>query len=301
MTRLFIIGNGFDLSHNLPTRYDPDFKEIAESYERPYDFWDLYQSREADIWADFENLLAHPDFNNLEEIFYGFEPDYLSDRESDRDSIITQVDIYGNLEKALYTFANKADAKVPFTKHKSEFSDLFSQGGLFLSFNYTHTLETVYGIPNNRVLHIHGEVGQNNLIIGYPEGTFAPEMYEYDVRQKGRGPYREMDIRDHIEVMAMDDSMDYYTYTAYKALIEKTESFSKAPQIQNLENFLLDIEICEVYVLGHSCAIDFPYFEYLNKKYPKAQWNFSAFDEHTRDNIEKLVDDISIRQYQIIA
>ena len=45
------------------------------------------------IFDEFENLLGCPDFNALEEIFYGYEPDYFSDRESDRDSIIYQVDL----------------------------------------------------------------------------------------------------------------------------------------------------------------------------------------------------------------
>lgn len=67
------------------------------------------QSRENDIWSDFENLLGCPDFNTLEEIFDGYAPDYLSERESDRDSIIYQVELNGNLKNALYEFADKAD------------------------------------------------------------------------------------------------------------------------------------------------------------------------------------------------
>ena len=73
MKKLFIIGNGFDREHNLSTAYNPHFKEIAERNEQISYFWDIYQSRGVDIWADFENCLAHPDFNSLEEIFDGFE------------------------------------------------------------------------------------------------------------------------------------------------------------------------------------------------------------------------------------
>lgn len=110
--KLFVIGNGFDLAHNLPTKFDPDFKNIARKYEQD-NFWDLYQSRENDIWSDFENLLGCPDFNTLEEIFDGYEPDYLSERESERDSIIYQVELNGNLQDALYEFADKADDSFP--------------------------------------------------------------------------------------------------------------------------------------------------------------------------------------------
>lgn len=84
MKKIFIIGNGFDLAHNLPTKYNPDFKSIAERIEQISYFWDIYQSQVAEIWSDFENCLAFPDFNNLEEIFDGYAPDYFSDYEHDR-------------------------------------------------------------------------------------------------------------------------------------------------------------------------------------------------------------------------
>lgn len=301
MSRLFIVGNGLDLSHNLPTKFNPDFKNIAEYHEQSPYFWDLYQSREANIWADFENLLAHTDFNSLEEIFEGYQPEFLSDHESDRDTIIAQVDLNGNLRKSLYAFAEQAECQVENSQPISTYTDLFTNDGLFVSVNYTHTLEKVYGVPKDRVLHVHGEVGLNNLILGYPEGTFSPEKYKYDVRQKGRGPYREMDIREHIENMVKSDSMDYYTYTAFERLIDKTESFKKVPQIQLLEQFIFGAEITEIIVLGHSCAIDFPYFDYLNKRFTQANWMFNAFDKDTRMNIDKLAADIGIRRYQISA
>lgn len=105
--RLFIIGNGFDIAHNLPTKFDPHFKTIANQYEL-YSFWDIYQTQNENIWSDFENSLAHPNFNFLEEIFNGYEPDYYSNKESDRNAIITQVDLNGNLARSLYEFANNA-------------------------------------------------------------------------------------------------------------------------------------------------------------------------------------------------
>ncbi|EHJ52715.1 Uncharacterised protein [Streptococcus macacae NCTC 11558] len=47
--KLFIIGNGFDLAHGLPTKFDPDFKKIAENNEVDPSFWELYQSQTANI------------------------------------------------------------------------------------------------------------------------------------------------------------------------------------------------------------------------------------------------------------
>ena len=299
MNKLFIIGNGFDREHQLRTAYDPHFKEAAESMEQTSYFWDIYQSREVDIWADFENCLAHPDFNSLEEIFDGYSPDYSSDHESDRDAIITQVDLNGKLLEALYAFADRAECEISSILPLPKYKDCFSQNDLFVTCNYTHTLEIIYNVSPCNILHIHGEVGKNNLILGYPEGDYEAEKYYYDVRQKGRGPYREVDIEEHVEDMLKDEIIDYYTYTAYISLIEKTKSFYKSPQTEELSSFLEDVHVDEIVVIGHSCAIDFSYFEYINRKFPLAKWAFNPFDEDTKFNVEKMIDSLGIKHYEV--
>lgn len=300
MTRLFIIGNGFDISHNLPVKFNPDFKKIAERMEQTSYFWDIYQSKQADIWSDFENSLANPDFNLLEEIFEGYAPDYFSEYERDRDAIITQVDLNGKLMKALYQFAEQAEYAVGSAQSLSKYNNYFTASDLFVNMNYTHTLEKLYGINKGRVLHIHGELGLNNLLLGYPEGQYQPEKYYYyDVRQKDRGPYREVDVENHIEKMLKENMMDYYTYTAYSLLIEKTKSFSKEFQIEKLKAFLGSTELREIIVIGHSCAVDFPYFDFLNAANPLARWTFSPFDAKTKDNVQKMIEKMNVKNYRI--
>ena len=299
MKKLFIIGNGFDREHNLSTAYNPHFKEIAERNEQISYFWDIYQSREVDIWADFENCLAHPDFNSLEKIFDGYAPDYSSDYERDRNAIITQVDLNGKLLDALYVFADRAEREIDYVSPESKYVGYFSQNDLFVTCNYTHTLEKIYNICSSKVLHIHGEVGKDNLILGYPKGNYEAEKYYYDVRQKGRGPYRVVNIEEHVKCMLEEELMDYYTYTAYISLIEKTKSFYKSPQIKELDAFLKDLSVEEIIVIGHSCAIDLPYFKYLNDNFPLARWMFNPFDEDTKTNIEKMIDLIGIKLYTI--
>lgn len=294
--KLYIIGNGLDIAHNLPTYFDPDFKKVAEKVELG-NFWELYQSRDDDIWSDFENLLAHPDFNALEEIFSGCEPDYASDRESDRDGIIDQVWINGNLGNELSVFANNAEKAVYMTKPIEGIKSILDPDGYYVTMNYTHTLEFVYGIPQENVLHIHGEVGKNNLILGYPEGNFEPESYNYDVRQKGRGPYRKVDIENFINSIE-----DYYVHAAYLDLYNKCKAFSKSPQIDVLDNYLSNkhCEIAEIIVFGHSCAIDFDYFNYLNNKYNKALWTFYVKGDRQKDNVDNLIKKYNILNKRIV-
>ena len=294
--KLFIIGNGFDLANNLPTRFDPDFKNIAKKYEQD-NFWDLYQSQESDIWSDFENLLGCPDFNILEEIFDGYAPDYLSDRESDRDSIIYQVELNGKLQDALYEFANNAESSLKNIQNSVLFEDILDSDGYYITFNYTHTLEDIYDIPRKQILHIHGEVGENNLKLGYPKGNFTPEKYNYDARRKGRGPYIEIEIEDYI-----NDIEDYYIRTAYEDLVDKCKSFYKEIRIDLLKKFL-DQNYCkieEIIVYGHSCAIDFQYFSYLNIRYSNAYWKFYVRGAEQESNVRCLIEEYSINNANIL-
>lgn len=294
--KLFIIGNGFDIAHGLPTKFDPDFKNIALKYEQD-NFWELYQSRKDDIWSDFENLLGCPDFNALEEIFDGYAPDYLSDRESDRDSIIVQVDLNGKLRDALCEFADAADKYLHYVRTNESIAQLIEPEGYYITFNYTHTLEKVYGIPNEHILHIHGEAGKNNLELGYPEGAFTPEKYVYDVRQKDRGPYREVEIEEYI-----NEIEDYYVRTAYEQLIAKCKSFSKEIRIDLLQGFLSKnkCNIEEIIVYGHSCAIDFDYFSYLVGNYPTAHWRFYVRGAEQESNVRNLIMNTGIKNTNII-
>ena len=294
--KLFIIGNGFDIAHDLPTKYDPDFKDIAEKYEQD-NFWELYQSHEDDIWSDFENLLAFPDFNSIEEIFNGYAPDYSSDKESDRISIIYQVDLNGKLWNALYEFADNADEQLRYIQAKEEIIRLIDSEDYYITFNYTHTLEKVYEVPKQHILHIHGKVGENNLELGYPKGDFSPEKYYYDVRGKGYGPYHEIDIEEYINRIE-----DYYVQAAYEELVAKCRSFYKENHVDILNDFL-NKNMChieEIIVYGHSCAIDFDYFECLNLKYPTATWVFYAKGAKQENNIRNLIMEYNIRDANII-
>lgn len=294
--KLFVIGNGFDLAHNLPTRFDPDFKNIAKKYDQD-NFWDLYQSRENDIWSDFENLLGHPDFNTIEEIFNGYEPNYLSERESDRDSIIYQVELNGNLQDALYEFADKAENSLNSVQPNDLIEQILDSDGYYITFNYTHTLEKLYGIPQKHILHIHGETGKRNLELGYPKGNFKPEKYFYDARKKGIDPYVKIEIEEYIDLIE-----DYYIQTAYTKLINKCKSLYKEIKIDSLKDFLNEnqCKIEEIIIYGHSCAIDFDYFSYLNIKYPDAYWKFYIKGNKQEADVQFLIQKYNIKCVDII-
>lgn len=292
--RLFIIGNGFDLAHGLPTNFNLNFRNIAEKNEPNLLFWDLYQTRKLDIWSEFENSLASPDFNSLQEIFESYAPDYISDRESDRDSIILQAEISGNLKKSLYEFALNAEHEIASKVQLPMYTNWFSIDSLFVNFNYTHTLEKLYEIDKLNILHIHGAVDDNELILGYPEGNFKPEKYLVDVTMKGRH-FRDKDITDYINSIE-----DYYVRSAFQSLFDKTLDFAKIYNIKLLQDFLYSNHINEIVVIGHSYNIDYPYFELLNNKFPKAKWILYWYIKDDKVAAHYLIDKVGISNYSLL-
>lgn len=73
---------------------------------------------------------------------------------------------------------------------KKEFPNIINKDGLFLTFNYTDTLEKVYGINTQNICHIHGKIGQDivfghgkidNLLEGAYSRYFISEVKLQDV------------------------------------------------------------------------------------------------------------------------
>ena len=120
----------------------------------------------------------------------------------------------------------------------------------------------MYKITDNQILHIHGEVGKNNLLLGYEEDAFQPELYFYDPIGKGRGHVVKTDYKDYIDRMQENESIDFYTREACIGLYKKAKSFSKKIQLEKLKYFLKDKEVKDIIIIGHSCGeADYKYFE----------------------------------------
>ncbi|MBS3949779.1 MAG: bacteriophage abortive infection AbiH family protein [Peptococcaceae bacterium] len=206
MASLFIIGNGFDLAHELRTSYE-DFRlyllsqypdASADEFIVPegslmpdggigYDddevvgfllsFLSSAESK-GDRWSDLENTLGTLDygwcFDDLPEML---------DRDGDRNM---WHEVHNNEDRA-------EDLVIPMLRIADLFSDWINTIDIstvkprsrfvrlidmeqdhFLSFNYTETLEKVYGVE--RVSHIHGKQGEK-LVFGHGNDTDYYESY----------------------------------------------------------------------------------------------------------------------------
>lgn len=213
---LFIIGNGFDLAHELPTRYE-DFKQFLYS---EYELSDI-SFGEAEYLADYEfpeSRMAGDggevfEFDDYAKVYFKI-CNHLNEDKTDWNNF------EGNLAKitligvdGMDIIDNEGDREGSHTAHlRAETSDQFNKayqgmtqhffekwigsvvGGdryqelldgccrqlkelilqrrrdsYFLTFNYTPVLEEIYSVPEERVLHIHGEIDNTPLIVGHGE------------------------------------------------------------------------------------------------------------------------------------
>lgn len=103
---------------------------------------------------------------------------------------------------------------------------------LYLSFNYTDTLEHVYGIPRDQILYIHGKAGENsNLIVGHGDkSTFEKDTIPNNLSEEEYNEYLEnMDYNDVRENEADDIIKNYFktTYKNTQRLIVQSQGFIK--------------------------------------------------------------------------
>lgn len=206
MTNLFIIGNGFDLAHGMKTRYT-DFRQflidnyLYGSYE-PYSFVDVptttlmpdgdEQYNETDVvksilsiidnaegvnWSDVETSLADLAYETFldDYDFYDKEDDnYIRDTFYRNYSLATSL--CGALEQIDYYFQEWISQIDIAPKINLEFKKVIDiQNDLFLTFNYTNTLQRLYQVKN--VCHIHGKA-EENLFFGHGDNECPKDYYE---------------------------------------------------------------------------------------------------------------------------
>jgi len=194
MGNLFIIGNGFDLSHELKTSYEDFHSYLRKTYpnaqptdcvpeyltdnhgnEVPNDedevigfIEQLLCDVDGDKWSNLEASIGKVDFENY---LMDYEHDDDDDNEEWHETYFNENNAIALVNPILEipSYFNKWISALDVKKAivKNDFLKLIDKDSdLFLSFNYTPTLEDVYKIKN--VCHIHGVQG-GNLLFGHGE------------------------------------------------------------------------------------------------------------------------------------
>ena len=279
---LYIIGNGFDISHDIESRYS-NFKQWVQTQgnTRLIGLMDTFFSNKRDLWCDVETALGEYDEENIfdycrpdEDIDYDHMMRSVAAVEDAPDWLFKPV-----LDEFLESFSNWVDA-IDITMAKRKLS--LGRDSKYLTFNYTETLETVYGIPGTNVKHIHGNrlvkgdeyiIGHNNLKSDKLHVTTDGELYfEQDTKNKIIG----------------------WMNGVYK----DTQNIIR----QNLGFFNSLSVIKHIVVIGHSLYdVDWAYFDEVVKHVGEnALWIFHYFSKEDADRINAFIAHSGIINYRLV-
>jgi hypothetical protein len=305
MSKLYIIGNGFDLHHGLPTSYT-DFKHHLKTHHiQLLDNLNKYYfiaRNDQNLWSEFEENLANLDKDGL--------VDYLSEYYDDtsdrgRNAMGIETDTYldlltNGLRREFSEFILKAEAK-GIDKNKLIQIDIDAQ---FISFNYSKTLENEYLIPSENIFYIHGIASEKEEItLGH---STDPELFiDENIEATPPKDAVEETLEQWTEYMSdqhnpiYDDcvsSVNSYFRNSFK----NTNSIIK----ENSDYFSDLSDIKEVFIYGHSMSdVDMEYIEKIASTVkPNCHWFVSYYDQNEKEEIEFTLKHLNISSefYQLI-
>lgn len=288
---LFIIGNGFDLGHGLPTRYW-NFRCYLEEHRGDFlrDFEEKYYLRgeglQTYLWNDLELNLANIDEDVLIEQMYqstdlGLESgnigieDTLNYYFADEFMYIEKLTTY--LKEWIEVVNQELDGMNRRTSLINE-----SHQDIFMNFNYTTTLEDIYNISRLNVLHIHGVIDSDNeLVLGHSNSSRINYFNEKYTDYQNR--------------------FDEQSAPIYNVLTDYCSKTYKDVNNYIHKLFSLNFDAVErVIIIGHSLGdVDLPYFEEVKERVNgDTAWHVYYYDEnHIEMFKDKLTQIGIIEQY----
>lgn len=254
MAKLFIIGNGFDGAHKLRTSYN-HFREYLLSNNPEINMDELIIPEEIDDhkggitynqtevlsmlfylineaegdteeWNSIESSLGNLNFS---EAF-----DWLDDiRDKDGDINYFHTASRNNEIASKLVIPTKTiqqlfrdwvnTINVDLAKPKKDFQELVDTQDYFLTFNYTDTLQDIYGIEENNIRHIHGRQF-SEIFFGHGNTNDRTEEYmrDYIGSEDGLSEINRQ-LRKKVE-KALENNLDFFD-ELQGASIEKIYSY----------------------------------------------------------------------------
>lgn len=267
---LYIIGNGFDLHHQIPCSYT-DFGRYVQNIDSSlHDLFENYFSFEGN-WADFENTLAHLDVDHVLDkastylVSYSAEDwsdAYHHDYQYEIDRVVSSLS--EKLKRRFTEWVCGLEIPEP-PSYRAPLLDL-DVDAKFLTFNYTNTLQKLYGVLPAHILHIHGQATGlgSDLVLGHGVNPTS-------IASLNSGA----DLEDQdIRLTQGNECIDDYFSRTYKPTNRVISAF------QAFFDSLSDVRY--ISVLGHSISkVDWPYFALIAQITGPSSphWIVSYYDE----------------------
>jgi len=292
-TKLYIIGNGFDLHHYLKTSYYDFANYLRENHNDIYSTLESYVSyptSENDLWSRFEENLANLDAEEILSEHSDTLPNYASDDFRDRDRYVfpdIMDEHFQKLTSGLFSAFQEFVQQVEYPNYSWEHKIEIDKEATFLTFNYTNTLERLYSIDKSKIIYIHNSAfyGADEIILGH---GIDPETFE----EKKPEPPDDLEPEELEEWYNRNDDYDY-SYDEGKQNLMRYFKVTYKPTkeiINRHSNFFANLKtVEEIYVYGHSISsVDLPYFEEIVRNVSNdMKWTVSFYnsDEYNRHKV----------------
>lgn len=261
---LYIIGNGFDRFHDLPTSYC-DFENFMRDksknlYFDIHEYWNFNVKDEK--WCNFENDLSTYSSRQMY--------DACSQRDNDSEHIANRCaletqELQEEITKCFIDWVKSIQIE-PRTKKVK-----LLQNAQYITFNYTRTLQKIYEIPESAIWHIHGSSCDQEVIFGHN----VKEEIKYNYSDGTGMPSTEQE---------WGEEAWRYAKLPLNQFRKKTDLIIK----KNQDQFKKYRNLESIYVLGHSLAdVDLPYFEIIHANNKKARWYVSYKKDLDNNDSEK--------------
>lgn len=250
MHNLIIIGNGFDLAHNLETSYQQFIKYLVDAnnekvkhldlFSRYFDigYEDLKQSRNLSFYLSdtvknhlLKELIQNyflKNWSDVEELYF----QQLNNIGKNNSLYKNPESLNKEFEQIKYHLAQylaKQETKSSkIESYDAMFKALDNENTLILNFNYTKTIDRLYSssLTKSKMLYFHGKIDtvNNPIVFGYA----ASHEDSRKLIEKNNNQYMK-NIKKHL-----------YKRTANEAILEK---------------YLNEHYQISVLILGHSCGL----------------------------------------------
>lgn len=251
-SRLYVIGNGFDLWHGIPSTF-ADFKAYVRENDTA-----LFREIEEylpirDNWSDLESALAEMDVEAIVDNLGHFMQSYGAEDWSDAGHHDFQYEVDKVVQLLSAGLRERFAAwirqlAIPTSTTARRRLQTLDRSAAFLAFNYTATLQSLYGVSRDHTLFMHGcaELADDELVLGHA-------WHPHDRRSlNDRADIEDIDTR----LMEAHQILDGYFSATFKPSAQLVEA--------NRAFFDTLRHVREVTVLGHSLAdVDAAYFRAL--------------------------------------
>ena len=284
--RLYIIGNGFDLYHGIPSSYGHFRDFVSENDSELYDKLNIYFDPDS-LWSDFEGTLEHLDTDEMVDYASQFLESYGHPEWSDSMHHDYQYELEGQIDiitKDLKKSFTKWVYSLEIKNHNKAESLKINPRSIYLTFNYTDTLGKLYGVHSDQILHIHNKVKSENstLILGHS-------------RNPNEIPSLNKDIEDlDVRIAEGNQLLDDYFAKTYKNTNQIINENS--PFFESL------VDIVEIYIIGHSMSyVDLKYYEEIINHVDRTRvtWIVDYYKEDSISQRLKVLTDLGISETQV--